>query len=156
MLKYLMLWYRAKTYCPVIDSLYSEPEMWVEGAAYKAHKAKGYKARYRGDSFYLYTNSSSIYHKELDIEIEHVLYYQSLPQHVIRNGHKLPVHKARLKRVLKMRELQAQLKVIEAARAELNRVTQDAQTLRLARITELRKSLAVAEAADFAYRLEHE
>lgn len=146
MLKYLMLWYRAKTYCPVIDSLYSEPEMWIRGRDY------GYfSGTYRSPSY------DSIVHKTLHIEIKNVGYISSAyPRDVVRNGHTLPVHKKRLERALKARKDATALKVLEAARAELNRVTQDAQTLRLARITELRKSLAVAEAADFAYRLEHE
>lgn len=146
-------WYRAQNYCPVIDSLYNEPELWVGGTEYKLHKQMGHTPRYRGDSGYYWYDSSSLYHKELGTEITNYD-YTTLPKTVRRNGHTLPVNNGRLKRALKDREIAKAQKRQEAARAELNRLTQDAQTLRLARIVELRKALAVAEAAEFNFKLE--
>ena len=156
MFKIVLTWYRAKTYCPVIDSLRSEPEMWVSSTAYRAHKMSQYKPKFKGDipSSYMFPryDSGSLYHKELGIEIESC---EHPYRKVKRNGHILPVPSAALHNALMDRKLAAERKVKEDARAELNRVTQDAQTLRLKRIVELRKALAVAEAADFAHRLEH-
>jgi len=150
-----MLWYRAKTYCPVIDSLQNEPEMWVDGNAYKRHRQNNWKPRFAGDSVpYVYADNSSLYHKELHIEITNWK-YSTYTKTVLRKGHTLPVSKHRLKVALNNRLANAAKAVKQAALAELNRVTQDAQTLRIKRIAQLRQELANQEAADFAYRLEH-
>ena len=151
MFKYLMLWYRAKTYCPVIDSLENEPDMWVDSYEYKRYKSD----KIGGDRFwYKYYDSSSLFHKDLDIEITYAT-YESFTREVKRNGHKLPVNIRKVKRALNKRRERAAHKRLDAAQAEMNRITQDAQTLRVARIAQLRKELADQEAADFAYRLEH-
>ena len=149
MFKYLMLWYRAKTYCPVIDSLENEPDMWVGATEYKQYKYE----KSRG-SWYKYCTGDSIFHKDLDIELTNVD-YETFTKEVKRNGHDLPVSPIRLKRALKKRKARAAQKRADAAQAEMNLITQDAQTLRVARIAQLRKELADQEAADFAYRLEH-
>ena len=149
MFKYLMLWYRAKTYCPVIDSLENEPDMWVGATEYRR-----YKYNKSDGSNYWYCAFDSLFHKDLDIEITNVD-YDSFLREVKRNDHYLPVSSFRLKRALKKRKARAAQKRLDAAKAEMNRITQDAQTLRVARIAQLRKELADQEAADFAYRLEH-
>lgn len=151
MFKYLMLWYRAKTYCPVIDSLRNEPDMWVDRNAYDSYIYKK-----TGKSSYKYRDSFSIFHKDLDIEITNWDYSSDLYKKVAkRNGHSLPVSSKKLQREKRKMDCNNKLKALEKARAEMNRITQDAQTLRVARIAQLRKELADQEAADFAYRLEH-
>lgn len=149
MFKYLMLWYRAKTYCPVIDSLQNEPEMWVDSYAYDSYIYKK-----TGKSSYKYRDSSSIFHKDLDIEITYWS-YDTFKKEVKRKGHVLPVSSSRLNRVRKAYFANKAAVKLEKAKAELNRITQDAQTLRIKRIAQLRQELANQEAADFAYRLEH-
>lgn len=151
MFKYLMLWYRAKTYCPVIDSLENEPDMWVGATEYKRYK---FDKPGSDHLWYRYYDPSGLFHKDLDIEITNVD-YETFTKEVKRNGHDLPVSPIRLKRALKKRRQYFARKCAEAAKAEMNRITQDAQTLRVARIAQLRKELADQEAADFAYRLEH-
>ena len=149
MFKYLMLWYRAKTYCPVIDSLQNEPEMWLTGSAYKSY-------RYSKDYSYKYYDSDSLFHKELDIEITNWDYSSDIYKKVAkRNGHDLPISSKKLSRERVRMARNNKLKAAEKAKAELNRITQDAQTLRIKRIAQLRQELANQEAADFAYRLEH-
>lgn len=151
MFKYLMLWYRAKTYCPVIDSLRNEPEMWVSATEYSNYKYE--KSR---RTWYKYCAGDSIFHKDLDIEITNWDYSSDIYKKVAkRNGHSLPVSSKKLQREKRKMDRNNKLKALEKARAEMNRITQDAQTLRVARIAQLRKELADQEAADFAYRLEH-
>ena len=146
MIKRFMLWYRAKTYCPVIDSLRSEPEMWITASAYRNLQ----KNRYN----YVSYDSDCIYHKELDIKIENWGHYCN-KLYAKRNGSVLKVSSAKLKQVYKEYQRDKERKIKEKAKAELNRVVQDAQTLRLKRIVELRKALAIHEADDFTYRLEN-
>jgi hypothetical protein len=130
--------------------------MWVDGGTYRAHKDKDWKPKHKYDnSPYYNVKYSSLYHKDLDIEITYGD-YSVFTKEVKRNGQLLPVHKGRLMQALKERKEAVALKVLEAAYAELNRITQDAQTLRLARIVQLRKELAQQEAADFAHRIEHD
>jgi len=149
MFKYLMLWYRAKTYCPVIDSLQNEPEMWVDRHAYDSYIYKK-----TGKYSYKYRDSSSIFHKDLDIEITNWDYdiYKKVAK---RNGHDLPISSKKLQREKVRMGRNNKIKAVEKAKAELNHITQDAQTLRIKRIAQLRQELANQEAADFAYRLEH-
>lgn len=155
MIRYFLLWYGAKTYCPVIDSLSTEPEAWLEASAYRTYKNKDWKPKHRYENApNLNLGYSSIYHKDLDIEVEN-WNYSSLRQTATRNKHTLPVNKHRLRAAMRARIVYFENKRKAEAIAELNRITQDAQTLRLARIVQLRKELAQQEAADFAHRLEY-
>lgn len=152
-------------YCPIVELLESEPYSWEQGEhSYDRysymHPSYYREERKRNKRPLEAYNRTSLVNLELKIEIEGAFSDYSgdfKPIKVIRNGHELPVNKQKIRNAVVARDAfvkaEAARKKREDADAELNRLSNDVHSIRVKRMMEMRKQLALDEQAEIEAKL---